>query len=114
MTFPPRPSEQAQRPQYMRVIHDFTSRNSKELTIRKGETVEASGRETDRPVPLCDLTLLTRLVPQLLDMSRQWWKVRDSRGEVGYVPNNVLEPYEEPHQVGSMAGVGVCECPHAI
>uniref|UniRef100_H3DAX3 EPS8 signaling adaptor L3a n=1 Tax=Tetraodon nigroviridis TaxID=99883 RepID=H3DAX3_TETNG len=70
---PPSPPE----PQYMRVMHDFTSRNSKELTIRKGDIVE------------------------LLDMSRQWWKVRDARGEVGYVPNNVLEPYEEQlEQVG--------------
>lgn len=39
--------------------------------------------------------------PQLLDPSRQWWKVRDSRGEEGFVPNNVLEPHEEPPiQVG--------------
>ncbi|CAG06824.1 unnamed protein product [Tetraodon nigroviridis] len=69
---PPPPQEPSPpEPQYMRVMHDFTSRNSKELTIRKGDIVE------------------------LLDMSRQWWKVRDARGEVGYVPNNVLEPYEE-------------------
>lgn len=38
-------------------------------------------------------------------MSRQWWKVRDARGEVGYVPNNVLEPYEEQlEQVGPKGG----------
>eukprot|EP00066_Takifugu_rubripes_P022938 XP_011612204.1 PREDICTED: epidermal growth factor receptor kinase substrate 8-like protein 3 [Takifugu rubripes] len=69
---PPPPQEASpEEPQYLRVVHDFTSRNSKELTIRKGETLE------------------------LLDMSRQWWKVRDTRGDVGYVPNNVLEPCEE-------------------
>lgn len=33
-------------PQYMRVMHDFTSRNSKELTVRRGDTVEASVHET--------------------------------------------------------------------
>uniref|UniRef100_A0A3B3C5K3 SH3 domain-containing protein n=1 Tax=Oryzias melastigma TaxID=30732 RepID=A0A3B3C5K3_ORYME len=27
---------------------------------------------------------------QLLDKSKQWWKVRNSRGEEGYVPNNVF------------------------
>ncbi|TWW62124.1 Epidermal growth factor receptor kinase substrate 8-like protein 3 [Takifugu flavidus] len=77
---PPPPQEASpEEPQYLRVVHDFTSRNSKELTIRKGETLEAS----------------------LLDMSRQWWKVRDTRGDVGYVPNNVLEPCEEElEQVG--------------
>lgn len=36
-------------------------------------------------------------------MSRQWWKVRDTRGDVGYVPNNVLEPCEEElEQVGQV------------
>lgn len=33
--------------------------------------------------------------PQLLDMSKQWWKVRNSRGEEGFVPNNVLEAQDE-------------------
>lgn len=32
---------------------------------------------------------------QLLDKTNQWWKVRDSRGVDGYVPNNVLKPNEE-------------------
>lgn len=32
---------------------------------------------------------------QLLDKSNQWWKVRDSRGVEGYVPNNVLKPNDE-------------------
>ncbi|XP_077385150.1 epidermal growth factor receptor kinase substrate 8-like protein 3 [Festucalex cinctus] len=50
----------------MRVTHDFISRNNRELTIRKGEVVE------------------------LLDVSKLWWKVRNSRGDEGYVPNNVL------------------------
>lgn len=35
-------------PQYMRVMHDFTSRNNKELTIRKGTMVEASVHGTKR------------------------------------------------------------------
>ncbi|XP_051932787.1 epidermal growth factor receptor kinase substrate 8-like protein 3 isoform X1 [Hippocampus zosterae] len=55
----------------MRVMHDFISRNNRELTIRKGEVVE------------------------LLDVSKLWWKVRNSRGEEGFVPNNVLTENEQ-------------------
>ncbi|XP_040890971.1 epidermal growth factor receptor kinase substrate 8-like protein 3 [Toxotes jaculatrix] len=51
----------------MRAMYDFISRNHRELTIRKGEIVE------------------------VLDVSKQWWKVRNSSGEEGFVPNNVLE-----------------------
>ncbi|XP_008287657.1 epidermal growth factor receptor kinase substrate 8-like protein 3 [Stegastes partitus] len=55
----------------MRVKHDFTSRNSRELSVSKGEVVE------------------------LLDMSKQWWKVRNRRGEEGFIPNNLLESDED-------------------
>ncbi|KAM4740164.1 epidermal growth factor receptor kinase substrate 8-like protein 3 [Anableps anableps] len=61
----PRPVEVKLRD--MRVKYDFISRNQRELTVTRGEVVD------------------------LLDMSKQWWKVRNSRGEEGYVPNNVLE-----------------------
>lgn len=57
----------------------------------------------ERPCPASTLPPngCTRLSLQLLDMTRQWWKVRDARGEVGYVPNNILEPDEEQlEQVG--------------
>ncbi|XP_043979158.1 epidermal growth factor receptor kinase substrate 8-like protein 3 isoform X2 [Gambusia affinis] len=61
----PRPVEVKLRD--MRVKYDFISRNQRELTVTKGEIVD------------------------LLDKSKQWWKVRNNRGEEGYVPNNVLE-----------------------
>ncbi|KAF7208678.1 epidermal growth factor receptor kinase substrate 8-like protein 3 [Nothobranchius furzeri] len=72
----PPPPPQNERPNQlklsdMRVKHDFISRNHRELTVRRGEVVE------------------------LLDKSRQWWKVRNSRGEEGYVPNQVLEAADE-------------------
>uniref|UniRef100_A0A3P9BXH1 EPS8 signaling adaptor L3a n=1 Tax=Maylandia zebra TaxID=106582 RepID=A0A3P9BXH1_9CICH len=51
---------------------DFISRNQRELTVRKGETV------------------------QLLDKSKQWWKVRNDRGEEGFVPSNILS--DNDHQ----------------
>uniref|UniRef100_A0A3Q4GTB7 EPS8 signaling adaptor L3a n=1 Tax=Neolamprologus brichardi TaxID=32507 RepID=A0A3Q4GTB7_NEOBR len=51
---------------------DFISRNQRELTVRKGEIV------------------------QLLDKSKQWWKVRNDRGEEGFVPSNILS--DNDHQ----------------
>ncbi|XP_054639616.1 LOW QUALITY PROTEIN: epidermal growth factor receptor kinase substrate 8 [Dunckerocampus dactyliophorus] len=55
----------------VRVLHDFSARNHRELTIRKGEVVE------------------------LLDVTKMWWKVRNSGGEEGFVPSNVLTADEE-------------------
>ncbi|XP_036389845.1 epidermal growth factor receptor kinase substrate 8-like protein 3b [Megalops cyprinoides] len=54
----------------MRVIYDFVARNHQELSVMKGEIV------------------------QVLDQSKQWWKVRNSRSEEGHIPQNVLEPLE--------------------
>ncbi|KAJ0068745.1 hypothetical protein NL108_010817, partial [Boleophthalmus pectinirostris] len=60
-------SVRSYKPEFMVVMYDFTSRNHRELSIAKGDTVE------------------------LLDRSRQWWKVRNAQGEEGYVPNNILQ-----------------------
>ncbi|KAM9859368.1 epidermal growth factor receptor kinase substrate 8-like protein 3 [Aulostomus maculatus] len=57
------------KPHYMRAMNDFVARNDMELTILKGEVVE------------------------LLESSKLWWKVKNSIGQEGYVPNNVLEPW---------------------
>ncbi|KAM3872387.1 epidermal growth factor receptor kinase substrate 8-like protein 3 [Diretmus argenteus] len=56
----------------MRVIYDFMARNSQELSIMKGEVVE------------------------VVNKTKQWWRVRNARGEEGHVPQNVLEPMEDP------------------
>ncbi|XP_037628293.1 epidermal growth factor receptor kinase substrate 8-like protein 3b [Sebastes umbrosus] len=63
--FPPSPREP---PLYMRVIYDFMARNSQELSIMKGDVV------------------------QVVQKTKQWWLVRNSRDEEGNVPQNVLEP----------------------
>ncbi|XP_078139629.1 epidermal growth factor receptor kinase substrate 8-like protein 3 [Centroberyx gerrardi] len=69
----PRPDDP--KPNYMRVMYDFIARNHRELSITKGEIVE------------------------LLDVSKQWWRVRNAGGEEGFVPNNVLESLdEEPNE----------------
>ena len=47
---------------------------------------------------LCDMYDLR--CPQLLDSSKKWWKVRNTSGEQGFIPNNVLEPLEtEPSEI---------------
>ncbi|KAM6977746.1 epidermal growth factor receptor kinase substrate 8-like protein 3b [Aplochiton taeniatus] len=53
---------------YMRVIYDFMARNPLELSVMKGDVV------------------------QVVDKSKQWWRVRNGREEEGHVPQNVLEP----------------------
>ncbi|XP_028430864.1 epidermal growth factor receptor kinase substrate 8-like protein 3 [Perca flavescens] len=65
---------------HIQVTNDFISRNHRELTVRKGELVE------------------------LLDMSKQWWKVRNSRGEEGFVPNNVLEARVDEQPIEETGG----------
>ncbi|XP_056604677.1 epidermal growth factor receptor kinase substrate 8a isoform X4 [Triplophysa dalaica] len=47
--------------------YDFVARNSTELSVMKDEVLE------------------------VLDDRKQWWKVRNSAGATGYVPNNILE-----------------------
>uniref|UniRef100_H3AEN1 EPS8 signaling adaptor L3b n=1 Tax=Latimeria chalumnae TaxID=7897 RepID=H3AEN1_LATCH len=68
----------AEKPKVMRAMYDFVGRNSKELSIMKGNIL------------------------QVLDESRQWWKVKTISGETGYIPNNILEPIEqEPSNEGN-------------
>ncbi|XP_070566544.1 LOW QUALITY PROTEIN: epidermal growth factor receptor kinase substrate 8-like [Ptychodera flava] len=47
--------------------YDFVARNSKELTIMAGESLE------------------------VVDDSRMWWCVRNSSGQTGFVPSTILE-----------------------
>ncbi|NWU03865.1 ES8L3 protein, partial [Urocynchramus pylzowi] len=55
-----------------RALYDFQARNSQELSVRKGDTL------------------------QVLDQQRKWWLVQDERGDRGHVPGNILEPLREP------------------
>ncbi|XP_069489080.1 epidermal growth factor receptor kinase substrate 8-like protein 3 isoform X2 [Ambystoma mexicanum] len=66
----PSPRESAQNPLHMRAMYDFIGRNSKELTVMKGEVLE------------------------VLDQSKQWWMAKNSSNMRGYIPNNVLEPMD--------------------
>ncbi|XP_069918880.1 epidermal growth factor receptor kinase substrate 8-like protein 1 isoform X3 [Oryctolagus cuniculus] len=52
--------------------YDFQARNGSELSIQQGDVL------------------------QVLDDRRKWWKVRDPRGQEGYVPYNILTPHPGP------------------
>ncbi|XP_068097344.1 epidermal growth factor receptor kinase substrate 8-like protein 1 isoform X2 [Hyperolius riggenbachi] len=52
--------------------YDFVARNSSELSVLQGETLE------------------------VLDDSKKWWKVQNRFGQIGYVPYNILAPVKVP------------------
>lgn len=52
---------------YARVLYDFTARNANELSVLKDDVLE------------------------VVRDGHQWWELRSSRGEVGYVPCNILD-----------------------
>ncbi|XP_074593614.1 arouser isoform X2 [Brevipalpus obovatus] len=51
----------------VQVLFPRTANNEKELTVEKGEILE------------------------ILDDSRNWWKARNSRGQIAHVPNTIVE-----------------------
>ncbi|KAG2468353.1 AT5F1 synthase, partial [Polypterus senegalus] len=75
------------RPQHaeniMRVMYDFVARNNQELTVMKGDLVE------------------------VLNNTKQWWKVRDMKGEEGFVPNNILESTQEQQDMEQVGYSGL-------
>ncbi|XP_053173920.1 epidermal growth factor receptor kinase substrate 8-like protein 3b [Scomber japonicus] len=61
------PSRSGEPPLHMRVAYDFRARNNQECNVVRGEVVE------------------------VLQKTRQWWLVRNTRNEEGNVPQHVLE-----------------------
>ncbi|XP_040201449.1 epidermal growth factor receptor kinase substrate 8 isoform X4 [Rana temporaria] len=59
-------NQEANPPKYAVCKYDFVARNLNELSVMKDDTVE------------------------IIDSKKQWWKVRNSSGSSGFVPNNIL------------------------
>ncbi|KAH8419067.1 hypothetical protein KR222_003417 [Zaprionus bogoriensis] len=64
---------QSRNVQIAEVTYNKTATNDKELNVTKGEYLE------------------------IIDDSRNWWKARNSVGNIGYVPNTVLVPINFEH-----------------
>ncbi|XP_017848589.1 epidermal growth factor receptor kinase substrate 8 [Drosophila busckii] len=60
--------------QIAEVVYNKSATNDKELNVAKGEYLE------------------------IIDDSRNWWKARNSVGNIGYVPHTVLQPYNFEHR----------------
>ena len=54
----------------VRVTYPRTANNEKEMTVMRGEFLE------------------------VLDDTRKWWRARNVRGHVGYVPHTIVAPFE--------------------
>lgn len=65
--------------------YDFQARNSSELSVKHRDVLE------------------------VLDDQRKWWKVRDQRGQEGYVPYNILTPHPGPRGSRSPSPARVLE-----
>ncbi|XP_058476719.1 epidermal growth factor receptor kinase substrate 8-like protein 1 [Solea solea] len=61
-TFPPEPER------LYSCSYDFNARNSSELSVQQGETLE------------------------VIESSKRWWKCRNRFNQIGFVPFNILEP----------------------
>jgi hypothetical protein len=53
---------------------DRKGQNNKELTVHRGELIEIE------------------------DSSKKWWRARNFHGEIGHVPNNIVEEIEIEHR----------------
>ncbi|XP_077449486.1 epidermal growth factor receptor kinase substrate 8a isoform X3 [Stigmatopora argus] len=76
----PRPTRTKQ---FAKSKYDFVARNNTELSVLKDELVE------------------------VVDDKKQWWKVRNGDGLLGYVPNNILEAPAPAVDISSARGDGV-------
>lgn len=66
------PSNGSHSRKYAKVLYHFVARNANELSVLQDEVLE------------------------VIEDNKQWWKLRNRSGQVGYVPFNILDVVEEP------------------
>lgn len=95
----------------MQAIYNFNARNNRELSLMKGEMVQVKKKikfklkntnalQNENNIfedNIFDILILKNVdvfpfFCQVVNKAKQWWLVRNSHGEEGNVPLNILEP----------------------